>query len=204
MFLQALSVLRPSSQANYFVEKFPDAQGARGKRLLVVTLREYHSQPERNSRLKDWAMFLTELDKRNYFPIVVRDTYTSFELAPDCLKSFCQFPQGAVDYQLRVALYQRAWLNMGVSTGPMYAISFLPNVASIVFQMISEDNPSNTRLSIRKIGLVEGEDYAFRDNNFQKLFWGEDSYENICRAFFSMLEEMGEVGDCYANVSKKK
>ncbi|KJY92897.1 hypothetical protein CWB89_15380 [Pseudoalteromonas piscicida] len=184
-----LAFMKPPKNAITLVKNYIDNY-IKGKKLITVTLREYQEQVVRNNDIQSWSRFLNEIDTEVYYPIIVRDSYYSASPMPKGLEAFNDFPQASADFLVRLALYQEAYLNMGVSTGPTFTISFIKNARSLIFHPIDEDNPASSSEAARKAGLTIGEDYFFNDNEFQKTIWQRDSYENIRHNFYKLIEKI--------------
>ncbi len=187
-----LALLTPPKSAvtivDNFLQKIP-----KEKKLLTVTLREYQEQTVRNNDFDSWAKFLSELDKNEFYPVVIRDSYFSTSPIPKALKGFLTFSEASSDYLVRLALYKVAYINMGVSTGPTYTISFIKNAKSLIFHPLNEDNPASSPMTAERSGLVIGENYFFNDNKLQKTVWKPDTYENIKSNFYNLLKQINKL-----------
>jgi hypothetical protein len=75
--------------------------------------------PARNSNLPAWVAFARGLDASRYCPVFVPDTNETIEGLPNELRDFRVFPEAAWNVPLRMALYERAFINLGVNNGPM-------------------------------------------------------------------------------------
>lgn len=181
-----LSVLSAPANAKNMVSQFLATLPANTK-PVVITLREYGSQPKRNSDIDQWAKFLHQLDLTVYCPVIIRDTYHNAELPDPRLRPFVHFPQAALDFTVRLALYEQAYINMGVSCGPNYGISFIKGARSIIFQMTDEDNPANSSLTAQRSGLAIGQDFFFNDSQLQKTIWQKDDCEHMQTAFAQLV-----------------
>jgi hypothetical protein len=182
-----LALLTPPRNAVKIIENFLQKL-SKGQKLLTVTLREYQEQTVRNNDFTSWAKFLSELDKNEFYPVIIRDSYLSTSPIPKALEEYLTFAEASSDYLVRLALYKVAYINMGVSTGPTYTISFIKNAKSLIFHPLNEDNPASSSMTAKKSGLTIGKDYFFNDNKFQKTVWKPDSYENIKSHFDSLLK----------------
>lgn len=184
----SLSVLRANPEAYKLVDKFLD-QVAGSKRVIAVTLREYEDQSQRNSSLEEWAKFMEKLDKEKYLPVIVRDTYQSSLSFSDKLATYPTLPLAAIDIHIRVALYDRAFLNMAKTNGAFYLCNFIPNCKSITFIEVDESNPTMSSETWLKSGYEPGKDAFLRDNHHQKIVWDKDTYENIQTAFDHLIAD---------------
>jgi len=184
-----LSNLAPPNQANKIVDSYISNQVG-NKKLITITLREYWSNAEqRNSNLTAWLDFALSLDPDEYFPLIIRDTYKVSEPLPEQYKSLPTYPVAAIDLTIRLAIYQRAYINMGVDNGPLYPISYLSGARSIIFRWCTNDIP-NLSDRTNKLHLFEvGKNHFFNDNKFQINAWMKDSFENIQQQF-SALDSM--------------
>jgi hypothetical protein len=117
----------------------------------------------------------------------VRDAELGAEPASPVLQKYIHFPLASLDFTLRLALYEKAYINMGVSCGPNYGISFIKGARSIIFQMTDDDNPANSTLTAQRSGLSIGEDFFFNDNKLQKTIWKKDDCEHLYNAFEQLL-----------------
>ncbi|MCG7537129.1 hypothetical protein [Pseudoalteromonas sp. OOF1S-7] len=178
----SLSLLAPHREAQRQVDTFFE-KVVGDKKAVVITLREYAHQPQRNSDLASWERFLSQLDKEVYFPIIVRDTYTVADRLPDGLANYTTFPLAAIDIHFRVALYRRAFINMAKTNGAFYLCNFIPGCRSLTFIEVDDLNPTMSTETWVRSGYRPGEDAFLRDNADQKIIWGPDSYENIASSF---------------------
>ncbi len=185
----SLSVLKAPQNAQHLVNQYLDKE-LNGRKLITITLREYQHQTKRNSRINDWGKFLATLDLGKYYPLIVRDFYTSTETTPTELSAYDQFLPASIDFTVRLALYEKAYINMGVSTGPTYTISFLKSARSIVFQMLDEDNPATSSETTKRSGIEIGKNFFFNDNPNQLTIWADDTYENLVHAFSSLTQRI--------------
>ncbi|PCK33412.1 hypothetical protein [Pseudoalteromonas piscicida] len=184
-----LSVLQAPINAKKIVNQFLQSIEPSLK-PVVITLREYDSQPKRNSDIAQWAQFLNNIDHNKYCPIIVRDTYLSSQQPDERLKNFIHFPHASIDFTIRLALYEQAYINMGVSCGPNYGISFIKGAKSIIFQMTDEDNPANSSLTAIRSGLEIGKDFFFNDSDLQMTIWEKDNAPWLLKTFNALVAKI--------------
>jgi hypothetical protein len=167
--------------AKQTVESFLDGM-ANGRKPVVITLREYDFQNHRNSKHSDWAKFIDALDDSIYFPIVIRDTYKVYSPFPDT-KAYL-FNEAAIDLKLRIALYEKAYVNLSVNCGPSSLFYFLKDCRSIEFREVSQETLSTTSAQMYKASLmIENEQPFYARTGENIVFWGVDNYPNIKSAF---------------------
>ena len=182
---RSLAVLRAPEAGLGEIDQFI-ASHAEGRRLIVITLRAYEFGAARNSDLAAWTSFARRLDK-SYFPVFVPDTQQTLEPLPDLLRGLAVFAPAAWNLTLRMALYERAYLNLGVSTGPMALCWFNPAIRYIMFKVITPSVPQATPAYLRSLGFEPGRALPF-SGPFQKWMWqGGDSLEEIETEFAAMV-----------------
>ena len=91
---------------------------ANGLKPIVITIRHSSSHSWRNSNESEWKRFIDWLDKDRFFPIVIKDTETIFDNAGSIFDVYPTFDIGTLNLQLRLAMYECAYLNMMLSSGP--------------------------------------------------------------------------------------
>ncbi|KZN65104.1 hypothetical protein N473_00625 [Pseudoalteromonas luteoviolacea CPMOR-1] len=185
-----LSVLAPPKQAQQIIADYI-RHYAQGKKLVTLTLREYDANPEyRNSNLPDWLRFAQTLQDKGFFPLIIRDTYAMGQPLPAEFNHLPTYPAAAIDVHLRLALYQSAYINMGIENGPLYAISYLKGARSIIFRRQSNDIPNLSDRTNQNFFFKVGENHFFNDNQFQINAWMDDSLENLLTQFQQLDESI--------------
>ena len=89
-------MLRATDAGKRFVGDFL-AREAKGRKAVVITLRNYDYSPERNSHNADWIAFANSLDPAVYVPIFVHDTETSMRAAAGRFRSAHRLPRGDLE-----------------------------------------------------------------------------------------------------------
>jgi hypothetical protein len=133
-------MLRASDRAREFVREFLDATAA-GRRAIVISLRDSPNTPQRNSRLSEWCAFAQSLDRKIYAPIFVLDTDAAMRARPRDLdrEIICEAASWSVE--IRMALYEAAWLNMAIMHGPMELCWFSETARYLLFyQPLADTN----------------------------------------------------------------
>ena len=87
---------------------------------------------------------------------------------------------------LRMALYQRAYLNLGVNTGPMGLCWLNDQTRYITFKILTGAVPNTTAEYMRFLGFEPGKSLPFA-TPWQQWVWAEDKFEIIKDAFSAML-----------------
>lgn len=181
-------VLSAPVQALRYIDQWLACR-AQGRRVVCITLRAYEFNAARNSNLRAWLEFARSLDKKRYLPILIPDTNDALRTQPE-LEGVTAFPIAAIDVHLRAALYQRSWLNMGVSGGPMALCWFLHNCRYALF-------------NLRVPGVDVASDEYFRTQGYevgaglpnaslsQRWIWEPDDLPVLRRVFTEIEDQIG-------------
>lgn len=155
------------------------------KKLVTISLRQYSYVVERNSNIKAWAQFANAVDPKDYFIVFIPDTEQAlFEVPPE-LKPFNFFQPASWNVLLRSALYQLAYLNLGVNTGPMSLCWLNPRCRYITFKTTLEDVPQVSMAVMIEKGFLPHKNPPFA-NEFQKWVWDDDVFSVIFNEFNHM------------------
>ncbi len=176
--------LAAPDQAVRFVDQWL-AQNQRGRKVIVITMRQSAYEPARNSNLDSWAAFARGLDHNRYFVVIVPDTDValSFDMHP--FEGAGLLREAAFDIRLRMALYERAWLNMGVNTGPV-ALCYFGLARFVQVKKIVENVEQASAEILVSHGFSPGEDPPFLGPN-QHIDWdADDSVAELERVFAEM------------------
>ncbi|MDP3706001.1 MAG: hypothetical protein Q8R24_08850 [Legionellaceae bacterium] len=160
---------------------------AGNKKLVVITLRQYAYLPERNSNIASWSKFAQKIKDEDFSVIFVPDTEQALQDVPEQLKNFHFFQPACWNLSLRSALYELAYLNLGVNTGPMSLCWFNSRCAYITFKTTVENVPSASLEVMVDRGFVRGENPKFA-NAFQKWVWDDDDFDVIFGEFRLMCD----------------
>jgi hypothetical protein len=169
-------------------------QRAGGRKPVVVTLRQYEVDVARNSRTADWIRFLKDLDTTVYFPILVPDTDRAMESSPD-FAGITLCTEAAWNLGLRMALYESAYLNMFVNSGPAALCILSPQTRYLMFKIIVPDVYLASEPTLRAMGFESGSTPKFAGPH-QRWIWEEDRLDVIRRAFDAMVDKMEAQKPC--------
>lgn len=160
-----MQVLCASPQARRYARQWLDAR-CDGRRPIVVTLREASFRPERNTDLGLWGGLGRALAAKGYFPIIVRDIERSLDPPPPELAGLTLFPEGPFNLDLRMALYEEAFLHVSVNNGASSLCGWDRNV-QFVFVVGPEELADPMP---RWAGVAHGEQLPYY-NRFQRHLW---------------------------------
>ena len=90
---------------------------------------------------------------------------------------------------LRMALYERAYLNLGVNNGPMGLCWLNDRTRYITFKMLSAAAPHTTSEYMEFLGFKIGESLPFA-TPWQQWVWQDDELDVIESAFAAMLRRL--------------
>src|SRR2546428_13138406 len=155
-----LAVLCSPVQAQRFVERW---MGPRlgDRRLITITVRDYAFMAARNSNLDAWVTFARRLDPTRYRTVFILDTEQTLDPLPPVLDPDDVFREASWNVQLRLALYERAFLNLGVTNGPLLMAALGPRSRLLVFKMITPSVPQTTEEFMRRLGFEIGGQLPF-------------------------------------------
>jgi hypothetical protein len=173
-------MLRASEAARRYVKSYLD-KVAGERRPLVISLRNYGFGPRRNSRTADWIAFADRCDKTRFVPIFVPDMETVMTLEPTDLGGHPACLAACWNVEIRMALYEAAWLNMGVMNGPLELCWLNENARYLIFIQMGAD-ANNSVDALLENGHNIGGDLDFA-TPCQRMVWEADELANIETAF---------------------
>ena len=156
------------------------------RRLVTITLRSYNYALARNSNIPAWTAFARSLDPDRFSVVFVPDTAQCIGGLPGELRDFTICAEAAMVVGLRMALYQRAYLNLGVNTGPMGLCWLNDQTRYITFKILTDAIPNTTAEYMEFLGFEPGKLLPFATPG-QQWVWAEDEFEIIKDAFSAMV-----------------
>jgi hypothetical protein len=182
-------MLRAPERARELVAQFLDRE-AHGRRAIVITLRDYPYTPQRNSRIDDWVRFASTLDHTLYAPIFVFDSETIMHRSKADVADNIVCEAASWDLEIRMALYEAAWLNMAVMHGPMELCWFSESARYLIFLEIGLA-AVGTEAMLVEAGHPPGRDLIFA-KPCQHIVWEGDHLSVLQREFAAMLPRLEE------------
>jgi hypothetical protein len=131
------------------------------------------------------------VERGDYITVTLRNTGKEYRNSSKSWKRFIEEKKPVVipDYadqkihlHERMRLYEGAKMNFLVSNGPATLVYF-SEAPYAVLKIVSSGSASKEYLE--KQGMPEGFQWKFRGKN-QKMFWMDDTYENINKAYEEM------------------
>lgn len=172
--------IRVSDTAKSVIDSyFPIAEK---RKIITVTLRSYGYIEVRNSNLSAWLNFAKSLDKTKYRIVFIPDASPKGITSIEDLLVFDVFDAAAWNLELRAAIYSRAWMNMGVTCGPLSISGIMAKPITIMIDRIF-DCPADYREGIAADwGITPGEKPKFYSENCY-FYPGKDDLETILEIF---------------------
>jgi len=190
---QAIAALRATPERVRNVEAWLAARGLADRRLVTITLRSYNYMPVRNSNLDAWVAFARGLDRQRYAVVFVPDTNQTIEGIPAELHEFPLLPEAAWNIGLRMALYQQAYVNLGVNNGPMGLCWLNGATRYATLKMAPAGVPQTTLEYFQTLGFEAGRSLPFA-TPAQKLVWEDDTRDAIERTFADLVATIERCG----------
>lgn len=124
--------LQPSDIAVNYVQKWC-VERFQDKKIVVLNLREADYYRQRNSDVTKWINLVNQLDMNLYGIVVIRDFDKNHQPLPEVFASAVQFVEPLFNQDMRVALYQKAFVVLGDAGGTSVPMLYLPHVSCIYF-----------------------------------------------------------------------
>ena len=162
--------------------KAPDERSswARHGKYVTITLRDPGWWKGRTSNRESWLTVATEIRRKGYVVVFVRDGEASSGLA---LSGFPVVELSKVTH--RATLYAGAELNMGINGGPML-FSWFMGLPTLVFFRTNDQEPASTAARFIGAGLPPGEQLA-NARPRQRMVWAMDDAETVLKAFDEVM-----------------
>ena len=149
-----------------------------GTNYITVSLRTNRFQPLRNSNIESWSDVCDYIASKGFQPIIIPDFEDYFAEKSFKLINHPVAFEAIFDLALRVALYEKAKYNLGVSNGTV-ALFWHSKVPYSVFKIVTPGiNNSSAEYWKEKCDVDFGENFWFMGQN-QHLLWTDDSKDII-------------------------
>jgi hypothetical protein len=179
--------VRATNNAVNYIKEY--ARKFSNKKIITLTLRSYKLDEIRNNNEKEWAKFLETLNKNKYKIIIIPDTDNIFHKDQTDLKIYDSFHPASFNFDIRLALYEIAYINFFVNNGPCVAATLDSKVNFLLFKIINPSVPHCTIEFLEDAGFKSFKNPEYL-GNYQRYIWSDDSYEEINRAFKKLNHDM--------------
>jgi len=176
---------RSTPKASHYIKQWVANQlPSTQQQFITVTLRESTLQPKRNSDITSWNAFFVWLTEAHpqLSVVIIRDTECVFEAHEFTASNVAFFPIASFHMDLRMALYELAYLNMGCSNGPKQLCHLSKTASYITSKMIVEDYQGSCKAQFERRNIVVGEDFRFAESH-QLIDWRLDTADNLIASF---------------------
>jgi len=176
-------MFRATEHSRKLIREFLE-RDVKGRRPLVITLRNYGYTPQRNSRNADWLAFANSLDLTRYAPIFIHDSETVMQRPPEDFSKHITFDAASVNLEIRMALYEAAWLNIALMAGPTELCWYNEQARYLFFIAVGSAAVQSREALIRN-GHRVGFDLDFA-KPYQRIVWSVDEFDTLRREFLAM------------------
>ena len=160
------------------------------EKFITLNFRELDYQTERNNDVNEWAQFAQYLADKGFTPVMVRDTFKAFEPLSDNLAAYHRCDFASINLPLRVALYERAFMNCFVGNGIAEMARYNPSVPFMQFRVRS--NKSHTTFqNLAKLGAAPGY-RPYLESNLHRSYFEADKFEFMRDRFEELLAVLEE------------
>src|SRR5262245_54335755 len=180
--------LRATTDSLRVVDRWA-ASHAGSRRIVIITLRNYAYAPARNSNMPAWIAFARSLDAARFIPVFVPDLEQTLNGQMQELQGYTVLGEVAWNLGLRMALYERAYVSMGVNTGPMGLCWLNARTNYATLKMAPANVPQTSPAFYRELGFEPGRSLPFATST-QELVWVDDTLVAIQRAFIRITERV--------------
>ncbi len=191
-------LFRATEQGRKLAREFLERE-AKGRKPIVITLRNYGYTPQRNSRNADWLAFADGLDLDRYAPIFVHDAETVMQPPPADFSRHLVCEAASVNLEIRMALYEAAWLNMALMAGPTELCWYNEKARYLLFIAVGSASVQSEK-ALMLNGHRVGVDLEFA-KPLQHIVWEVDEVAILKRefsaieSFLNQHDRQDEVGN---------
>lgn len=187
-----MPTLRAPTQAVSYVSTWMETR-ALGQKVVSITLREAEWHDDRNSNIREWALFATWLIGEGYLPVFLRDTSKIFDGHPDAITPFQTFDPGPVNIPIRMAFYEACYLNLFVSNGPAELAMFNGAVRYVLYKAASESGYKKNPHPHGIMGLYTHDQLPY-GTPYHRWIWENDELPVLQREFIAMAQSIEASG----------
>ncbi|MFT2111660.1 hypothetical protein [Marinomonas sp. 2405UD68-3] len=185
---QTILELKTPDFAQQLVQNFIASYNPTSKKILTFTLRNSQTHEKRNSNLDPWIKFINSLDKDLYLPVIIRDTSDSTR-SPIELTDTIEFPAASINFHVRIALYDKAYINFASSaTGPSFSYYFIKDCSSIRYVPINDKHVTSTKETIQRAGIPLSGEQPYAKNGVHQVLLYQENFNNILSSFTKQIK----------------
>lgn len=162
------------------------------KKIVTITLRQSSFNESKNSTIKNWERFYFYLLEKNYFPIIL-DDFENYSINHFSNDKFYKYYFANSDIRVRLALYEKSFLNLGVISGPMALNIYSKKSNFIIFKHLDLNPKSSSsheaNLNLSGLDSTKNEQYPFHSLT-QKIVWNPYDDFEILKNEFNKMEKL--------------
>ena len=184
-----LPSLRASTLALEYVDRFIQ-RVCGNQEFITIVLRQASYISSRNSDLGDWKTVAKYMQDAGYFVFVLPDYEVVLDEVDDLIPGSYLARECVLDLRLRIALYERACLNLGQGGGGLTCCYLNENCNYVMSRLLVEGVGHSTEEYVAKMGHTLGKDVSYYDT-FARWIWNQDSVDSIltvCEEFIDKHE----------------
>lgn len=169
------------------------------KKIITISIRQNDQisgkkqNLYRNSNLITWLEFSKWIKNNTEFePIIIPDIEL-LSINNDLFKNHNVFREAALDLKLRLALYEKAFVNLSIAAG-FSSLLFYSKCNFLIFKVgdkrIENDGANSVSKTTKEYDIKEGDQLPIFHSG-QKFYWGENTEEFsfIKKSFLNFIEE---------------
>jgi hypothetical protein len=158
------------------------------KPQIVITLRGYGHDPARDSSIPDWQRLSRYVAELGFQPIIIPDADVATDDPSGGAFEGLHFLEACWNLDLRMAVYEAAYLNLFVNNGPAQLAALNRRCRYIIFKWATIRSPLATIEYHKGRGMEPGEPFAFA-LPWQRLVWEEDSFAIMAQHVKAFVDE---------------
>jgi hypothetical protein len=163
---------------------------ARTNNLVTITLREAEHWSERNSNVDEWIVAAEEIEQRGYEVVFVRDTVR----ADSGISGFGCNAHASHSVHARAELYASAFVNLGVSNGPLWMAMAL-DAGVIMLRPVNDKLGATHSAAYFVSSGIPAQGQIPGAPSWQRLVWVQDRASEIVSAFDEYVADSREWTD---------
>ena len=182
-----IQVLESPMQAKEYARQFLKSHGI-SKQFITISLREYTHQASRNSCIESYQYLAERVINLGLDIVLIRDTNKALEQKLNW-EGTIECPVASFNVAIRMALYESAFMNISVSSGPSFGLMLLSRHCDFLMTHLVDNSQvvSSEAFLKERQGISVGEQFPFC-GRFQRVCWTEDTQE-IANEFELMIKE---------------
>jgi len=183
--LKTFKGVRSSTQAIRYINKWQRSKNINTP-IICITLRQYGYDTCRNSNIDAWVQFADWVFERGFAPVFMPDTDACWE--PDeRIDKYHVFTEGCWNLELRVALYELAYVNYFYSNGCGALATLSKKIRYILMIPVLEGSRQAKDKIFKSYGWTSAQRRLNFADKYQLLSFKTDDFNNIRDEFLEFV-----------------